>query len=111
MEQIDYKTQVKKGVKIYFSLWKRPFRVKACNNHFAICVRHHPSAGFEYTIIDWAAGIRGATNQIFNCYDFNNPVHIRKCLIDLTKGLKDDSDFGVSRKNMRELDITKVVED
>lgn len=95
------------GDKVYFSDQKRPFTVRACNDHFAICTKPlniHKTC--LYTIIDWKKGLRNRNNMVFNPYDYMVQEDINKCLRDLTDP---EHVCEISHRGAVKLDIVKVV--
>lgn len=90
--------------KIFFSLEKKPFTVKAINERYAICTQEYNlKKTVFYTIIDFLERKRSTHDLIFNLYDFTEQPDIDKCLSDLKSG-----ELGLSRRNSVDLDITKV---
>lgn len=101
------KEQIKQGSRVYFEREKRPYTVKACDGHYAICTK--PFAAKKtvmYTIIDLKEGIRGTNNMVFNPYDYAVQEDIDKCLSDLSSP---EECLEVSYRNRVPLDIVKVV--
>jgi hypothetical protein len=96
--------QFRLGSRIWFPYQKRPYKVAAMNERFMICMKpFNLEKTYLYTIISFEEQVRGTHNMIFNCYDFATPSHLRKCLIDLTKG-----ELKVSHRNRVDLSITRI---
>jgi len=90
--------------KIRFGADKQFYKVKACNNRFAICTRpYNPKHTVYYTIIDLAMLIRGTNNLIFNSYDYTDQKDIDLCLKELMKGKVE-----ISHRNNVQLDISEI---
>lgn len=105
-----FKDQVKVDAKIYFEGEAKPYTVKACNEHFAICTKPHFSTVL-YSIIDWANNRRGPNNLVFNSYDYKKQSDINRCLNQLTSDKQTYTTglLEVSKRHGADLAITKVV--
>lgn len=91
------------GQKIWFSSEKRPYRVQACNDRFAICTKpFNLLKTVIYTIIDLKEGIRGTENLIF-CMGFETKKQCEEALERLKSGESE-----VSWRNRVDLNIISI---
>jgi hypothetical protein len=90
-----------KGQLVRFAEEKRPYRVKAANERFAVCTKPYPGSCL-YTIIDFEKQIRGTENLIF-CMGFTTAELCEEALERLTTG-----ETKVSHRNRCELNIVEV---
>lgn len=98
---------INKGDNIWFSTSKKPFRVRECNERFAICTQPYnfrPNT-VVYTIIDFERNVRGMDNMIFGVYDYYSDEDCKLAMEDLLQG-----DMEVSWKSSKNvsLDIVRV---
>lgn len=97
---------IKEGTKIWFGSEKRPYRVKACNERFAICTKpFNIKKTVLYTICDWGNGIRGTENLVFGA-SFETYEECVEALERLTTG-----ETEISKRNYVNLDITMLQND
>lgn len=95
---------VKVGDNIKFNSEKGQYKVKACNERYAICTKpYNPQRTVFYTIIDFKQSIRSTNNLVFNMYDYKIQEDIDACLVDLIAGK-----IELSRRNQIDLDIDSV---
>jgi hypothetical protein len=95
------------GDLLYLYPDKKPYKIKACNEEFAICTKpFNLQHTCLYTILDWRQGKRNRNNMIFNPYDYMIQDDIEKCLRDLT-----DSKHicKISHRGIVDIEITKIV--
>lgn len=93
------------GDNIYFANYKRPFKVIACSNRWAVCTKpFNIKRTVLYTIIDQEKLIRGTHNLIFNCFDFSNVGGCRLCLRHLLHG-----QLEISYRNRVPYDPLKII--
>jgi len=95
----------KAGQKIYFPDEKRPYKVRACNERFAICTKpYNPMRTVLYTIIDLKRDVRGTENLIFGM-GFESDQQCNEALCRLTSG-----ETEVSYRNFVDLNIQKITD-
>ena len=99
---MERKISFKVGDKVWFPGEKRPYRVKACDDRFAICTKpHNPQKTVLYTIIDLDQNVRGTENLIF-CMGFETIELCKEALVRLQ-----DGETEVSFRNRVPLVISK----
>lgn len=77
-----------KGDRVWFKGDKKPFRVRAANEKFAICTKPY---NFQpktviYTIVDFEWGMRGMDNMIFGIYSYYSDEECEEALQALING-------------------------
>ncbi len=88
--------------RIWVSHEVRPYKVRACDDRFAICTKPlNCKKTVLYTIIDLERGERGTENLIF-CMGFETDQDCQEALERLQKGESE-----VSYRNCVKLDIVK----
>lgn len=101
MEKTELKFFVNQRVR--FAAYKRPYRVRACDDRFVICTQpFNLKKTVLYTIIDLQQGVRGTENLIF-CMGFKSDQDCKDALKRLQNGESE-----VSRRNMVALDIVGI---
>lgn len=91
-----------KGDKIWFPGERRPYKVRACDDRYAICTKpFNPKRTVLYTIIDLYEQVRGTENLIF-CMGFETDEQCEEALCRLITGESE-----VSHRNRVELHILK----
>ena len=91
------------GESVLFAEEKRPYRVQACNERFAICTKpFNLKKTVLYTIIDFRKQIRGTENLVF-CMGFETQHLCEEALERLV-----DSESSLSHRNCIPLKITRV---
>lgn len=91
------------GQKVRFAAFKRPFRVRACDDRFAVCTQpFNLKRTVLYTIIDLKYGIRGTENLVFG-RGFETDEKCREALERLKSG-----ETELSHRNSVKLDITGI---
>lgn len=97
-----------KGDRVWFNGDKKPFRVRAANEKFAICTKPY---NFQpqtviYTIVDFEWNIRGMDNMIFGIYSYYSDEECEEALQALTNG-----ELEVSSKTHKHtrLEIERIV--
>lgn len=97
-----------KGDRVWFNGDKKPFRVRAANEKFAICTKPY---NFQpktviYTIVDFEWGVRGMDNMIFGIYSYYSDEECEEALQALTNG-----ELEVSSKTHKHtrLEIERIV--
>ena len=97
-----------KGDKVWFANKKKPYKVRACNDRFAICTQPYNFKPHTviYTIVDFERNVRGMDNYVFGIYDYYSDEDCEQALQELIS-----NEMEVSYRNYVELDITKVVHD
>ena len=97
-----------KGDRVWFKGDKKPFRVRAANEKFAICTKPY---NFQpqtviYTIVDFEWGMRGMDNMIFGIYSYYSDEECEEALQALING-----ELEVSSKTHKHtrLEIERVV--
>lgn len=101
------KFDINKGDSIWFAAGNKPFRVRECNERFAICTQPYnfrPKTVI-YTIIDFERNVRGMDNLIFTVYDYYLDEDCKLAMEDLLHG-----DLEVSWKSSKNvaLDIVRI---
>lgn len=92
---------------IYLYEDKKPYKVKACNEEFAICTKpFNLKQTCLYTILDWKRGMCNRNNMVFNPYDYMIQKDIEQCLIDLTNP---DNVCGILHRGVLGINIIKLV--
>lgn len=95
----------KYGQKIYFPDEKRPYKVRACNERFAVCTKpYNPMRTVLYTIIDLKREVRGTENLIFGM-GFDSDEYCVAALNRLVSG-----ETEVSYRNFVDLNIQKITD-
>lgn len=94
-----------KGDRVWFKGDKKPFRVRAANERFAICTKPY---NFQpktviYTIVDFEWGMRGMDNMIFGIYSYCSDEECEEALQALING-----DLEVSSKTHKHTRIEIV---
>lgn len=97
-----------KGDRVWFKGDKKPFRVRAANEKFAICTKPYnftPNTVI-YTIVDFEWNIRGMDNMIFGIYSYYSDEECEEALQALTNG-----ELEVSSKTHKHtrLEIERIV--
>ena len=72
MEVKENRFGLKKGDSVWFAASKKSFKVRECNERFAICTQPfnlQPNTVI-YTIIDFDRNVRGMDNLVFGIYDY-----------------------------------------
>ncbi len=96
--------KINTGDRIYFPGEKKPYKVRASNNKFAICTKpFNLKNTVLYTIIDKKNNIRGTENLIF-CMGFESDEDCIEALERLTT-----KETEISHRNFVELRINKIV--
>ena len=101
------KFELKKGDSVWFAASNKSFRVRECNERFAICTQPYnfrPET-VVYTIIDFERGVRGMDNLVFGIYDYYSDEDCYQAMEDLLHGDMEVS--WRSNKNVS-LDIVRV---
>lgn len=94
------------GTLVYFSTDVKPFKVRACDDRFAICTKpFNLKKTYFYTIIDLDADRRGPDDRIFHCYDLTKDRECTLMLRHLQRGK-----IELSQRRGRGLDILRIVE-
>jgi hypothetical protein len=79
-------TILKVGDRVYFAEEKRPYKVRACNERYAVCTKpFNPLRTVLYTIIDLQEQARGRENLIF-CMGFESDQSCLEALHRLQSG-------------------------
>ena len=98
---------LKKGDSIWFNTGKKSFRVRECNERFAICTQpfNLQPKTVIYTIIDFERNMRGMDNLVFGIYDYYSDEDCKDAMEALMKG-----DIEVSWKSSKHipLDIYRI---
>lgn len=91
------------GQLVKFSGEKRPYRIRACDERFAVCTKpFNLKKTVLYTIIDLQRNVRGTENLVFGM-GFESDIDCREALERLQKGESE-----VSFRNFVPLDIISV---
>jgi len=99
--KINFKT----GQKVYFPDEKRPYKIRACNERFAVCTKpYNPMRTVLYTIIDLKRDVRGRENLIFGM-GFETDEQCNEALHRLASG-----ETEVSYRHFVDLDIDKITD-
>lgn len=83
----EEREKVKEDCIIYFKNEKKPYRVKALNDRYAICTQPH-FGDWAYSIIDWERGIKVAPDR-WHSIDFSTKKGCKAGLKKITKGEED----------------------
>ena len=107
METKANKFGLNKGDTVWFSTNKKSFRIRECNDKFAICTQPFnliPNTVI-YSIIDFDRCVRGQDNFVFGVYDYYLDEDCKQAMEDLMNG-----EMEVSHKNNKSvsLDIVKI---
>lgn len=79
---------LERGDRIWFWEDKKPFRVRASNERFAICTKPfnlRPKTVL-YTIVDFERGVRGMSNYVFDLHDYYMDEDCEDALKELERG-------------------------
>jgi len=91
------------GVRVWFAEEKRPYRIRAANERFAVCTKpFNPRRTVLYTVIDLQRGVRGTENLIFG----QGAETDRQCARMLRRLAKGETE--VSYRNNVPLKITRI---
>ena len=107
METKTNKFELNKGDSVWFSTSKKSFKVRECNDRFAICTQPfnlRPKTVL-YTIIDFDRDVRGEDNLIFSVYDYYSDEDCKQAMEDLISG---EIEVSYKRNKNTILDIVKV---
>ena len=107
METKTNKFDLNKGDSVWFSTSKKSFKVRECNDRFAICTQPfnlRPKT-VVYTIIDFDRDVRGEDNLIFTVYDYYSDEDCKQAMEDLMSG---EIEVSYKRNKNTILDIVKV---
>ena len=107
METKTNKFDLNKGDSVWFSTSKKSFKVRECNDRFAICTQPfnlRPNTVL-YTIIDFDRDVRGEDNLIFTVYDYYSDEDCKQAMEDLMSG---EIEVSYKRNKNTILDIVKV---
>ena len=107
METKTNKFELNKGDSVWFSTSKKSFKVRECNDRFAICTQPfnlRPKTVL-YTIIDFDRDVRGEDNLIFTVYDYYSDEDCKQAMEDLMCG---EIEVSYKRNKNTILDIVKV---
>lgn len=88
MEIKTNKFKLNKDDRVWFSSNKKSFKVRECNDRFAICTQPYnfkPNTVI-YTIIDFDRHVRGLDNLIFTVYDYYSDEDCKQAMEDLMSG-------------------------
>ncbi len=102
MEIKTNKLKLNKDDRVWFSSNKKSFKVRECNDRFAICTQ--PKTVL-YTIIDFDRNVRGEDNLIFSVYDYYSDEDCKQAMEDLISG---EIEVSYKRNKNTILDIVKV---
>ena len=107
MEAKENRFGLKKGDSVWFSASKKSFKVRECNERFAICTQPYnfrPETVI-YTIIDFDRNVRGLDNLVFGIYDYYSDEDCKQAMEDLLHG-----DMEVSWRSSKNvsLDIVRI---
>ena len=99
------------GTRILFAEEKRPYKVQACNERFAVCTKpFNPKRTVLYTIIDFREGIRGTENlyvvPMFCGMGFETQALCEEALERLT-----NSESEISHRNRIPLKIERMFQE
>lgn len=97
--------KIGKGVRIWFAEEKRPYRVRASSDRFAICTKpfNLVEGTVLYTIVDFDRGVRGLDDRIFDAHDYVSDRGCKNALRELQLG-----DLDVSCLHSMPVRITKI---
>lgn len=107
METKTNKFDLNKGDSVWFSTSKKSFKVRECNDRFAICTQPfnlRPKTVL-YTIIDFDRDVRGEDNLIFTVYDYYSDEDCKQAMEDLMSG---EIEVSYKRNKNTILDIVKI---
>lgn len=88
MEVKRNKFGLNKGDSVWFESCKKSFKVRECNDMFAICTQPYnfkPNTVI-YTIIDFDRYVRGLDNYVFGIYDYYSDEDCKQAMEDLMSG-------------------------
>lgn len=107
METKTNKFDLNKGDSVWFSTSKKSFKVRECNDRFAICTQlfNLRPKTVLYTIIDFDRDVRGEDNLIFTVYDYYSDEDCKQAMEDLMSG---EIEVSYKRNKNTILDIVKV---
>jgi len=107
METKTNKFELNKGDSVWFSTNKKSFKVRECNDRFAICTQpfNLQPKTVLYTIIDFDRDVRGEDNLIFTVYDYYSDEDCKQAMEDLMSG---EIEVSYKRNKNTILDIVKV---
>jgi hypothetical protein len=107
METKTNKFELNKGDSVWFSASKKSFKVRECNDRFAICTQpfNLQPKTVIYTIIDFDRDVRGEDNLIFSVYDYYSDEDCKQAMEDLMSG---EIEVSYKRNKNTILDIVKV---
>lgn len=107
METKTNKFELNKGDGVWFSTNKKSFKVRECNDRFAICTQpfNLQPKTVLYTIIDFDRDVRGEDNLIFTVYDYYSDEDCKQAMEDLMSG---EIEVSYKRNKNTILDIVKV---
>ena len=107
MEKKTNKFDLNKGDSVWFSTSKKSFKVRECNDRFAICTQpfNLQPKTVLYTIIDFDRDVRGEDNLIFSVYDYYSDEDCKQAMEDLMSG---EIEVSYKRNKNTILDIVKV---
>ena len=107
METKTNKFELNKGDSVWFSASKKSFKVRECNDRFAICTQpfNLQPKTVIYTIIDFDRNVRGEDNLIFTVYDYYSDEDCKQAMDDLMSG---EIEVSYKRNKNTILDIVKV---
>lgn len=107
MERKTNKFDLNKGDSVWFSTSKKSFKVRECNDRFAICTQpfNLQPKTVLYTIIDFDRDVRGEDNLIFSVYDYYSDEDCKQAMEDLMNG---EIEVSYKRNKNTILDIVKV---
>jgi hypothetical protein len=107
METKTNKFELNKGDSVWFSTCKKSFKVRECNDRFAICTRpfNLKPKTVLYTIIDFDRDVRGEDNLIFTVYDYYSDEDCKQAMNDLING---EIEVSYKRNKNTKLDIVKI---
>jgi hypothetical protein len=107
MEIKTNKFKLNKDDRVWFSSNKKSFKVRECNDRFAICTQpfNLQPKTVLYTIIDFDRNVRGEDNLIFSVYDYYSDEDCKQAMEDLIGG---EIEVSYKRNKNTILDIVKV---
>lgn len=107
MEIKTNKLKLNKDDRVWFSSNKKSFKVRECNDRFAICTQpfNLQPKTVLYTIIDFDRNVRGEDNLIFSVYDYYSDEDCKQAMEDLING---EIEVSYKRNKNTKLDIVKV---
>ena len=107
MEIKTNKFKLNKDDRVWFSTNKKSFKVRECNDRFAICTQpfNLQPKTVLYTIIDFDRNVRGEDNLIFSVYDYYSDEDCKQAMEDLISG---EIEVSYKRNKNTILDIVKV---